>query len=351
MSQYASLENKYDGFTVPVYRVSANGLELKPTMADVASIRVDLSMGDVASACRFTLYDIYDRESRAVSDAVLKALKPGAALKVDLGYMSNPTQVFTGFVAETSLHYDNDEDGVYLQVTGLDARALMKDSYTLAMSKGKTIKALLEGALTNYQPLISATEVKVDDLTTSDVYLAQAGDDLEFVCKAAQLRGLYFYIDCGAAYVGAAKTDVSIEFNWEQCTADLSLRYLNREYTAQGYHHDTMEAFTATAAAKGLAAQVASAKPKTVLPLASYYANDAATAIAKAASLSDKRASVGGTLTCAGIPEPRIGQKLKLNKSPLASTGMGDSFLITAIHHDMNEGSGYHTTIEFEGVV
>jgi phage protein D len=349
MSKFSSLNEKYGNFVAPVYSVLADGTEIKPDMASIASIRVDLSMGDVASACRFTLFGIYDRESRKVSDAVLKALKPGATLEISLGYISNPVKVFTGFVAETSLHYANDEEGVYLQVTGLDARALMKDSYTRTLSKDKTIKALLEGALKNYGPLIKKVEAQVDDLT-SDIYLAQVSDDLEFVCNAARLRGLYFYIDCGTAYIGKAKSDVSIEFDWEQCVADLSLRYLEREYTAQGYDHGKMKEFTATAKAKGLAAQKSLVTLKTILPLPSCYTDDVAKTIAEAAALSDKRNSVGGELTCPGIPEPKIGQKLKLNKSPLASTGMGESFLITAIHHSMDDESGYHSTIEFAGV-
>jgi hypothetical protein len=349
MSQFSSLNKKYDSFVAPVYRIRAGGTEIKPDMADAALIRVDLSMGDVASACRFTLYGIYDRESRKVSDAVLKALKPGTDLEVSLGYVSNPTKVFTGFVAEINLHYDDDEEGVYLQVTGLDARALMKDSFVCAMSKDKKIKALLEETLKSYGPVIEATKVQVDDLT-GDNYLGLIGDDLEIVSEAARLRGLYFYIDCGTAYIGEAKSDVSIEFDWEECVADLSFRYLNREYTAKGYDHNKMEAFTAAATAKGLATQESSATVKTVLPLASYYADGAAKTITKAAALSDTRASIGGTLTCAGIPEPKIGQKLKLNKSPLTSAGMGNSFVITAIHHDMDEENGYHTTIEFEGI-
>ncbi|MDR0350665.1 MAG: hypothetical protein LBH64_03840 [Coriobacteriales bacterium] len=348
MSSFASLAKTYSGFSVPTYQVSVEGTEIQPTMARMASIRVDLSMGAVASACRFVLYGIYDRESRSVSSKLLKLLKPGARLAVSLGYVSTVTEVFTGYIAAVTLHYDLDEQGVRLEVTGLDARALMKGSYARSLEKGKTTKTLIEAALKNYSPVVSSVDVKLDELTDK-IHLAQDGDDLDFVCEAARLRGLYFYIDCGLAYLGKAKDTVSIAFDWEQCGANLTLNYLNTEHIVQGYNYDEMTPFTARASAKGLVVQSNSVQTKSVLPLAAYYAGDGARAIVAAAAASDVRASVGGMMNCAGIPEPKLGHKLKLNKSPLASAGMGESFVITTIHHDMDDENGYQTTIGFEG--
>jgi hypothetical protein len=348
MSSYSSLIKKYDSFSVPFYTIEVGGTKLDPSKASVSSIRVDLSMGALASACRFRLYGVYDREARQFKTAALGSVKPGAAVTVSLGYGSSAAKVFAGYVAELCLHYGADEDGVFAEVICLDARALMKDSYLLVVRKDKKAKALIEAALNNYGPLVSSVEAKAADLA-QEIYLAQEGDDLSFVCDAAALRGLYFYLDCGKAYVGKAQDTVCVEFDWEQCAADIACGYLNKTYTAVGYDHQKMKPFSAEKPAKQKAKQDSSATVAVMLPLASYYAGEAAGTIAQAAADSAVRESVYGTIACAGIPEAKLGQKLKLNKSPLGTFGLSDTFTIISVCHEMDDENGYLTEIGIEG--
>jgi hypothetical protein len=348
MSTYTSLTKKYDGFVVPFYTIEVGGKKLDPSKVKVSAIRVDLSMGRLASGCRFRLYGIYDREARKFDAAVLGSVKVGVATVVSLGYGSSVTQVFTGYVAELRVHYGVNEQGVYAEVICLDARALMKDSYLLVTHKDKKPQALIEATLKNYSPLVSSVEVKAAELAQG-IYLSQEGDDLSFVCDAALLRGLYFYIDCGKAYMGKAQADVCVEFDWEQCTVDLAYSYLNRKYTALGYDHNKMEPFTAAKPAKQRGSQNKTATVAVMLPLPSYYAGEAAGTIAQAAADRAVRESVSGIITCVGIPEPKLGKSLKLNKSPLGAVGISDTFTIVSVRHEMDDEGGYHTEIGIEG--
>jgi phage protein D len=341
------LEVKYSGFTVPAYKITADGTELSNPEFIIDDISVDLSMRDVAGACRFSVYYVYEPGSRKVDAAALSSLKPGVKVAVSLGYGSSLTEVFTGYICELKL--TSAGGNTFLTVCCLDARGLMRDGSVYAMYKDKKMKDIAEAILDSYSPLISSKDVTLAALE-QNVYIAHGTDDLDFICSAAKARGAYFYIDCGKAVIGAADSTVCIEFEWEQLDMDFSVKYLDTAFTGRGYNHSTMEEFSATAAAKQSAEQSTLITVSSTARLEPYLYGDSAKTITDSKAAVAKREAISGKIFCQGIPEPKLGQKVRINNFPMAAAaGNVSKFTVISVKHSMETSAGYVTEIGIEG--
>lgn len=342
MSKYSALRAQYANFTVPACKITFDGSELSGALFD--GITADNSMGKTAGACRFTVHNVYEHGSGTFSSDAMSKLKPGGQVSVSLGYGSSLTQVFTGYIDELGLRYG--EEDICLSVICLDARALMRHGSQYAAVKGKTAQKIAEELLDLYSPLVSGKKITLSALE-KEVNITRAGGDLDYVQSAADLRGQYFFIDCGEAYIGGAKETVCVEFEWPDIEIDFNARYLDCKITGAGYDYPNMEAFSAQKDAKGVKKNLLTVARTIALP--PHLLGDAGTAVVAAAANSAKREAAEGTIYCRGIPEPKLGEKVKIAKFPF-ETLAGDTFPVVSVHHRMNSEDGFVTEIGIGGL-
>lgn len=346
MSSYSALQKKYGDFSVPAYKITSGGKELLHSEFIIDDITVDNSMGETAGACRFSLSNVYERGSRQFSSSALDKLKPGSKISMSLGYGSALTEVFTGYVDELKLSFNDEE--IVLTALCLDARALMRTGVFFAAHKDKSIQDIAGGVLDKYSALISAKDVTLAPLE-KEVNLTQAGSDLSFIQQAAQLRGLYFFIEKGKAYVSKADATVCVEFDWEQFSMEFGIRYLDMKLQGKGYDFDKMAPISVEKQVKQKAKQASLLTVSQVVPLTAHHSGDAGKAMIEAKAGVALREAMSGVITCRGIPEPKLGQKIKINKFPFAALSTGDSFTVISICHKLSTADGFYTEIGIEG--
>lgn len=345
MSQFASLQQKYGDFAVPAYKIVSAGTELSKSEYILDHIVVDNGMGKTAGACRFSLYQVYEHGSRQFSGSALNKLTPGNQISVSLGYGSSVSEVFTGYIDELKMQYDRDT--ICLSAGCMDARALMRDGAAYSALKEKSTEDAVSAILDRYSPLISSRDITISTLE-KNVYPTQTGSDLDYVQDAADKRGMYFYLECGKAFIAEAIDTICVEFDWTQFDMEFSMRYLERKICGLGYDYAAMEPFSVEKEAKAKKQTSLLTVTQTV-PLPPHSLGDAGTAVITALANTAKRETVSGTITCRGIPEPKLGQKLKINKFPLASFGAGDSFTVLSVRHRLDSDNGYLTEIGIGG--
>jgi phage protein D len=338
--------SKYNDFAVPAFKVTCGGGELKHSEFSFTEIAADNSVGKTAGAARFTLTDVYERESRQFDADALKKLTPGTKVSIALGYGSDTTEVFTGYIDELKTRFDTEH--MSLTALCLDARGLMREGSAFASVKDKKMQDAVTVILDRYKPLISSKDIKLEALE-QDVNITQTDGDLDFVYNAAEARGLMFFIDCGKAVIGEAGDRVCAEFDWEQFEMDFSVRYLDEKLTAYGYDAQKMEPFSAEAKAKQSAKQESLLTVERALRLPRYIGADAAKKHIEALSKARVAAATVGTLICVGLPEVKIGQKVKINKFPLSAIGAGANLTVVSFSHRLDRERGFTTEIGVEG--
>jgi hypothetical protein len=231
----------------------------------------------------------------------------------------------------------------------LDARGLMRSGSAYAAVKDKKAKDVAETILNKYSPLITAKELKLDDLA-QEINLTQAGGDLDYICAAAGLRGLSFYIDCGKAVAAKPGGETCVTFDWEQFEMELKVRYLDENLTAYGYDAANMTAFSSKAAAKSAAKQAKLLTVERASRLPRYIGAEAAKASLDGIAKARAAACVSGVLTCAGLPEVKLGQSVKINKFPMTALGVADILAVVSLRHEISAETGFTTQIGVEGV-
>jgi hypothetical protein len=342
MGKYSELKEKYKGFTVPAYKIVCGGSELPRSEFLIDKLMIDNEMGKVSGACGFTVNNVYEHGAGKFSAAALDKLVPGNRISVSLGYGSTVSEVFTGYIDELGISCGGDE--ISLRVNCLDARALMREGYGYAIAQGKNIQAVASGILDKYSSLINSKKITLEARETG-VNLTQAGNDLDYIQNAAELRGKYFYIECGEAYIGDAKGTVCVEFDWPQCEMEFGVRHIERKIVGIGYDYANMGLFTAEKEITGKNALMTVTRAVHLPP---HLLGDAGTDAVADMADKMKREAVSGTIFCRGIPEPRLGQKIKINKFPLANL-CGSAFTVISIRHRINSEDGFTTEIGIEG--
>lgn len=346
MSTYTSLYKKYSGFALPACKVTCGGMELRQSTYTINEVVVDNGIGKTAGAARITISNIYNRQTRQLESGALKAMAPGAKVAISLGYGSDVTQVFTGYIDELKTRFSGSE--ISLTAMCMDARGLMRRGTAYSAAKDKKLPQVIAGILDKYSPLISAKDIKLE-AWEQEVNLTQAGGDLDYVCEAALSRGLPFYIDCGKAIIAPIEDKACIELDWEQFGMDLSVRYLDEKLTAYGYDALNMQHFSAEAKVKQGAKQQTLLTVECSHRLPGYMNQDAAKKYVDAYAAGKSLGAVAGTVYCIGLPEVKVGQRVKINKLPLASAGVSDCLAITSVRHRLDGENGFTTEIGIGG--
>ena len=146
-TSYSDLVKKYNNFMVPAMVMTVDGTDTKKLAGVyISQVRVNLSLEQVCSAS-FTLENVYDYQNSSLQSEVKKYFQLGSLVTIALGYGSDTTEVFWGYIHE--LQYSFEED-VSVSVTALDMRRLMMMNQENRTFEEKTYSEIFEEVIGKY---------------------------------------------------------------------------------------------------------------------------------------------------------------------------------------------------------
>lgn len=182
---YDELATAYNNFLVPAMAVyTENGREdiIKSRGIAIDNVQVTLSTEEPAGLS-LEIVNAFDLASHSVKQEVKDSFKVGTVIKVALGYGSNLTTVFKGYVTEYRTSYQ----GIpVVSVTAVDLRKLLMKNKREKYNHNKdTYSGIFKKILNNYSNLYDT--LHIDSVETKE-QLRQNGTDYDFIRKELCLR-------------------------------------------------------------------------------------------------------------------------------------------------------------------
>lgn len=229
------LRETYQQYAAPAAKIYIGKQAKELTQAagvQVESIRVSLNL-DAAASAEFGVTDIWDDEKNAVRDEVKSQLVCGAMVRIELGYGSELTDVFHGFIYETGIQF---ADIPSMQVTVMDVKRLMADNTELDRAwEEQTLSALFSALMDRYEAfgLQVSAEQKEDPVRP----FVQRGSDFSLVRKLCREQALRFVVYGEKAKLVSKSEDASIlTLTWGKNLISFSKNnsYVNTEIIVRG---------------------------------------------------------------------------------------------------------------------
>lgn len=211
---YDELVKAYDNFCTPsaaIYIGNSRENIITAKNAAVDSIQIILSSEETA-ALRFRMTNVFNLTNHSIGDEIKEMLSPGTIVKAALGYGSNLTTVFKGYVTEYKTVY-RDDPAIY--VTAVDFRKLLMENRREKYKYTEdTYSKIFEQIITNYSGLYDTLHV---DAVEEKAELIQSSSDYRFIknelCKRADRT---FFVVGGDVYFKKADKNTSpfMELEW-----------------------------------------------------------------------------------------------------------------------------------------
>ncbi len=344
---YSSLSSQYGGFALPAYKITVGGKEiLGDSTSALISLEVTLSLDDTGTA-HFFIQEDYSRSSSSFDGDLKSTLKVGKVVEISLGYQSDTTLVFKGFIGMLDVLFDV-EDTMGFEVIAFDARWLMKtDNAPFKLYEKPNYSDIATEILSRYKTLCTP---KVDSTSNSMTELfMQKERDFDCLTQTLALKtGYEFFIVADEAYFRKKSTESAfykIDITTGLKHFSKSERYLNREIQVQGLDLAFSEAISGKATAKNSnQTDIFSAIPSVYTVPDCLTASEASTI---AASLQSRMQSASKTAkgVLLGLPEIVPGRYIEV--SQLDSTVNGNYYISEVVHRLDNEG--FTTTFSTKG--
>ncbi len=211
---FQSLAKTYDNFRTPaaaIYSGAAKVNVVKAKGAAVENIQITLSAGE-AAGLSFQVSNAFDVASHKMKKDILSLFSVGTVLEAALGYGSNLTTIFKGYIEECRTSY---QENPVISITAVDFRKLMKDNKRKKKQfKEKAYSAIFKEVVGNYSSLYGTLHV---DSTSGKETLTQNGSDYDFVTgKLCHLAKRNFFMVGSDVYFQKPPTSKSpfMELKW-----------------------------------------------------------------------------------------------------------------------------------------
>ena len=237
-AKFDSLENKYGNFIVPAAKIKSNGSDLAAKNdLTIIELTVTLSLESSGMAI-IKIADAYNVEKHSFESKIKGLFKLGTIIEIELGYLSETTAVFKGYVAGLGAEFD---DSPLLVVKLMDARKLMMTSgVRKQLYDDKNYSDIFKKVLGRYSKLCS-----IDAEATSDnlkAPVSQSTNDYNFVRNELLKKGKSereFFILYDKAYFRKPcknKTPImKLELGKELIRFEMMADYLDTEINIVGY--------------------------------------------------------------------------------------------------------------------
>lgn len=221
---FSALYNKYDRMAAPAYTLTVGNTAL-PVGNDAKLLRAVCELTCRQEAGYLQIEAVMDPEG-ANGSQWLDALQVGAACSFSLGYGSEKTEVFCGFLYEVHWEDPLTQGPLGVEAVFLDVRGRLMTSSCADAGKARTLSQMIETVLGQSCCTKLATSRKIQKPPTDwDLPVQRAGiSDYELLCQAASFLCYEFYAYADTLYFGPSRPDSSPVVTFCEATGLLRLR-------------------------------------------------------------------------------------------------------------------------------
>lgn len=338
---YAELVKAYQDFIAPVAAIYVDNQNvIKEKGIAIDNMQVTLSATEAASLS-FQVVNAFDLETHTFNVDVSSLFSAGTIIEAALGYGSDLTSVFKGYVTEYRTSYHSVP---VVSVTAVDVRKLlMQNKRKKYCHKGKTYSGIFKEIMGAYSGLYST--LHIDETKEDEVELLQNGSDYNFIMNELCTKAKRDFFIVGAdVYFKEIEEKASsfLELEWGKNLVSFQsgTSYCNKQFNAYSVQEDcTRNTVTGQVKTKEDTPSLRTGMQIEELELGENLSNQDLENYVKKKIEEEKKKSktAGGSLI--GLPEIVPGRYIKI--SGVASIDAGD-YYITEVNHDF--GSDGFTT-------
>ncbi|NLV16016.1 MAG: hypothetical protein GXY50_02230 [Syntrophomonadaceae bacterium] len=344
------LANKYGNFLVPTYKIKVNGTDVVTTMKlDVAEMVITLSL-NAASSVVIKLANLYDEEANSFQSSVKNKFKLGTVVEIEIGYLSETTMVFKGYVAGLGVEFD---EYPLLTIQMMDTRRLMMASgKKQLLHEVKNYSDAFKTVMNNYSKLCTPVVDPTND--NLEKPLAQTTNDYNFVSRELIEKGKapreFLVLGDKAYFREFAKVSspvMKVKYGRELLAFSMMSDYLDMKMVVSGYDPKEQKAVNATATAKS---QSSLSSVISSIPEIYFIDPDADTpekAKTRAAAIAEREINkaITGTGKLVGLPEVVPGRFLEIES---LDSMVNKKYYISEVVHTIDTES-FTTSFEIGG--
>lgn len=350
-----ALRKKYHDFFVPDYKITVDGQEHDNTKLIISNFVIESSLDSIAEALTMEASDAFDYDEDDFK--MLDVFKIGKQIKVEIGYSSELTSVFEGYITSLECNFSS-EDMPTMTIRGM--------SNSFLMMKGKHSSTWLKMKYSDIvSELASKYSMKAVTDATKEVYeiVEQYEEsDFDFIKSLAAKCNFNFYVNGKNLYFkefDTSETEILeltlgkeiMNFSLQADIAGQIEKAVVRGIDPKDYSK-VMEGTASSIKKIGSGQDTGiSIMKKIASNLTTSYIYSNVNSVEEANTMSDAILNksalqfVTGKGECVGIPEMVIGKNIKLNG--LGST-LSSTYYIKSVTHNINE-SGYTTSFVVGG--
>lgn len=193
--KYQDLERKYSGFISPSFQIQVGGFKLDSAKIPISHLEIQLTAGNRAGVCSFTVEAMYNYETGVWSDGFLNKVDVGMPVKVEIGYAEARKRVFFGYVDKYQIDFSS-ESAPRLQISAMDGMGLlMCNKEKLDFGKRTTKDVVNELVkVCKQEGIIDSSSVDQLPSFEGQFVKEKACSSYDFLCRIAEMCFMNFCI-------------------------------------------------------------------------------------------------------------------------------------------------------------
>ncbi|MDQ2085378.1 hypothetical protein RBH29_02855 [Herbivorax sp. ANBcel31] len=349
--KYSDLKKHYMDFSVPTFKILINNNDpVEKERVVINDINIELTVGYEASACSFSVLNIYDKVARRFKKELMdKYFDLGKIVEVQVGYIKT-VKVFKGYISEISADFSDDVPAIHIRC--MDVKGAMMNNRLSQVTSEKNVGKVVEALIKKYSVLCKNNEIKVDKLADREDYVEiSSKSDYEFIKKSAEELNWEFFVFQGIVYFRKPKkiTPPVINLEW-----GVNLLSFSREIGLMGQVSEVI-----VRSSNELQKDIFESKAKKTIKLGKSgesVIKDVKTLIVDQSIKSQKEADIrakaelekigenlgSGKGKCIGLPEIVPGRFIQLSKM---GEGINGNYYIAKVTHNIGS-RGFITSFD-----
>lgn len=315
---FSALAKKYNNFLTPAMKIKINNKDIKDTLkVGIVNVNVTLEL-DAASSATFHIVNVYELKNSKFVDDVKSTVKLGAIITVELGYDSELTEVFHGYIANLSMEFGGMPS---ISVTALNVINLMRSNVRKIQYEEKKFSEVAKKILDTYKAVCPKVVIDPPAGEAEEEHIMQIESDYSFIKNVLGSNGNCEFLVVGdtAYYREARKNkDPITTLIWGSGLISFSYsnNYCNEKIIVYGHDEKTNKAVKSetTAESDKDVKSVITPIPVRELYIANAEDEKRAKNIAEFELYELMKSKQTGNGSCIGLPELIPGRYLKIDK-------------------------------------
>lgn len=237
---YQDLLQTYDDFQTPAAAIYVGADKVNVmTEKDIVITDIQVTLSTRESALlNFQVLDAFEMVSHSFKQGIRDSFAVGTLIEAALGYGSNLTTIFKGYITECRVQYG---EWTAISVSALDLRNLMKKNKRIHYKyQEKSYSEIFEELIGNYSALYDTLHV---DRVSEKAELIQNTSDYDFVTQELCRRGKrsFFVVGGDVYFRETGKTESAfLELEWGNglLSFEKGIRYCNEQITVYSSQED-----------------------------------------------------------------------------------------------------------------